>query len=215
MAKDDNLIIPPVIKQADLAAAWLSDAHETIAKDKLIQKVMQEKYPGFTTDNSVGGTIPTARDARATAFQTKGGAGGPPSAPTSDAGVPGATPAPASVMAKLQPGEVARLVNGAWRAFPASSQQASPTVPQPGTPPQAQSIKPTQAGGSEGFEGASSSAAPETTSIQDFMKQHATDLAPIKSQFDVDSKTMSNKELFRKYGGLKSALRPDQIQRLQ
>jgi hypothetical protein len=95
---------------------------------------------------------------------------------------------------------------------------APPPGPKAGNAPAAAPVAPknanaglTQPGGAEGFEGASSSAAPE----QAYFGSRTQSSQDLRARFDVDAKTLSKRELFAKYGGLRSALRPDQLQRLQ
>jgi hypothetical protein len=114
-----------------------------------------------------------------------------------------------------------KAITGADLYIPKGERRAPVTPPaasKPGNAPPAAPVAPkaaaaglTRPGGAEGFEGASSSAAPE----QAYFGSRTQSSQDLRARFDVDAKTLSKRELFAKYGGLRSALRPDQLQRLQ
>lgn len=82
---DADVKVPDNIKGQDQAASYVADAHEKMARDKLIDKRFNEKYPGQQTPINTQTDAPTRREAMAGATTPRAGQG-TPTAPVTTSG---------------------------------------------------------------------------------------------------------------------------------
>jgi hypothetical protein len=78
---DADVKVPDSIKGQDQAASYVADAHEKQARDKLIDKRFNEKFPGAKVINDGGVSAPTRIEAMQSATTSRAGQG-TPQAPT-------------------------------------------------------------------------------------------------------------------------------------